>query len=184
MIKGPPPKFYGTRDILRSGRQVRLKSASVPGLIRRVVIQTKFSSIATSPRPARDGRRRPGQRQTLGYVSDYPWCQVSKAAAEQDATVTRSRAAAARATAWWTNDVAVAERAAAAEEATGNGPAYQAPRVPAGQIAPAGRGDLRDRPPEPVRARDGKIRLRPYSPPPAWGWQTDRCWRPTDGYML
>ena len=28
--------------------------------------------------------------------------------------------------AWWTNDVAVAERAVAAEEAPGNGPAYQA----------------------------------------------------------
>ena len=36
----------------------------------------------------------------------------------------------------------------------GNGPAYQArPRVPAARCVPAGRGDLRDCPPEPVQAR-------------------------------
>ena len=90
---------------------------------------------------------------------------------DEDAAVTRSKAAAtkaavARAIAWWTNDIAVAECAVAAEEATGNGPAY-----------PARPTFRRDFPPEPVQARERKIRLRPYSPAPAWRWRPDRCWR-------
>jgi hypothetical protein len=85
-----------------------------------------------------------------GMLSDYCSCQVSKAGADQDAAVTRSRAAVAGAIAWWANDVAVAECAVATEEATGNGPAYQA--------RPAFR---RDSPPEPVLARvDGAPRHR------------------------
>jgi hypothetical protein len=42
------------------------------------------------------------------------------------------------------NDVAVAERAVAAEEATGNGSAYQAPRVPAGLPSGAGAGPRKE----------------------------------------
>jgi hypothetical protein len=62
--------------------------------------------------------------------------------------------------------VLVAEGAVAAEEATGNGPA-----------SPARPAFRRDSPPEPVQARERKIRLRPNSPAPAWRWQPDRCWR-------
>ena len=106
----------------RSGRQSRSKSASVPGLIRRVVIQTKFSSIAPSSRPARVAAAdpaggNPGMSHRLFLVPGQQGRGGSG----------RGRHAAKRGSrdsypAWWTNDAAIAERAVAAEEAPGNGP--------------------------------------------------------------
>src|SRR5215472_3044956 len=47
------------------GRHARSNSASMPGLIRRVVIQTKCSSIAASSWPPPNGRRLPGRQPPL-----------------------------------------------------------------------------------------------------------------------
>jgi hypothetical protein len=57
--------------------------------------------------------------------------------------------------------------------------AARAPRLDAALEAAKKRPAFRrDSPPEPVQARERKIRLRPYSPAPAWRWRPDRCWRP------